>query len=265
MPFPHEARSPISPSKRENHALSMATTPQAPIGSSNRERNFSNSPKPRLPTDHQGSDATKTETKWRASEDIRPKGWEEHKESEAVHKREQEKSLKSKTPCEHGATCFHLQTGVCMYHHKQSHLSRKSFSSKKPCRDGGQCSRRPDCAFVHEQPQQVQQQGQQVQNLQLKQQQQFFQHLQQLQRKQQRQRHSPPAQLLDQTKAPLSYEVTNEDEVDPNNQSFGESEQEFGDEDISRELNDSDLSKSIQPPVPGPFFQDKMKAQTHQR
>ena len=94
MPFPHEARSPISPSKRENHALSMATTPQAPIGSSNRERNFSNSPKPRLPTDHQGSDATKTETKWRASEDIRPKGWEEHKESEAVHKREQEKSLK---------------------------------------------------------------------------------------------------------------------------------------------------------------------------
>ena len=152
-----------------------------------------------------------------------------------------------------------------MYHHKQSHLSRKSFSSKKPCRDGGQCSRRPNCAFVHEQPQQVQQQGQQVQNLQLKQQQQFFQHLQQLQRKQQRQRHSPPAQLLDQTKAPLSYKVTNEDEVDPNNQSFGESEQEFGDEDISRELNDSDLSKSIQPPVPGPFFQDKMKAQTHQR
>ena len=41
--------------------------------------------------------------------------------------------------------------------------------------------------------------------------------------------------------------------------SFGESEQEFGDEDISRELNDSDLSKSIQPPVPGLFFQDKIK------
>jgi hypothetical protein len=54
-------------------------------------------------------------------------------------------------------------------------------------------------------------------------------------------------------------EFGDEDEMDPNNQSFGESEQECGNEDISRELNDSDLSKSIQPPVPGLFFQDKIK------
>ena len=49
--------------------------------------------------------------------------------------------------------------------------------------------------------------------------------------------------------------------MDPNEQSFGESEQELGDEDISEELNNSDLSKSIQPSVPGSLFQDKMKAQ----
>ena len=49
--------------------------------------------------------------------------------------------------------------------------------------------------------------------------------------------------------------------MDPNDQSFGESEQELGDEDISEELNNSDLSKSIQPSVPGSLFQDKMKAQ----